>query len=100
MQKRGLKKVPGQSWIQLKNIVYTSVMGDDTHPNSSEIRSFLDELIERLKEIGYLPQAKLVMQDVEEEGEMLVGFHSEKLAIAYGVLNTGPGMPIRVTKNL
>ncbi|OWM85426.1 hypothetical protein CDL15_Pgr019050 [Punica granatum] len=72
MQKRGLKKVPGQSWIQLKNTVHTFIMGADTHPNSSEIRSFLDELIERSKEIGYLPHAKLVMQDVgQEEGEML-----------------------------
>lgn len=101
MQKRGLKKVPGQSWIQLKNIVHTFVMGDDSHPNSSEIHAFLDELIGRLKEIGYSPDAKLVTQDVEkEEGEKFIGFHSEKLAIAYGVMNTGPGMPLTVMKNL
>ncbi|KAK4804293.1 hypothetical protein SAY86_004110 [Trapa natans] len=101
MRKRGLRKLPGQSWIQLKNVVHTFIMGDDSHPKSSEIHAFLDDLIGLLKEIGYSPDAKLVMHDVEqEEGEKFVGFHSEKIAVAYGLMNTGSGMPVRVMKNL
>ncbi|RVW16049.1 Pentatricopeptide repeat-containing protein [Vitis vinifera] len=41
------------------------------------------------------------MQDVEQEQrQVLLGYHSEKLAIAYGIISTAPGTPIRVMKNL
>lgn len=84
-------KHPGQSWIQLKNEVHSFVMGDRSHPQETEIYSYLEKLIGRLKEIGYSTDVKMVMQDVEEEQrEMLVGFHSEKLAVAYGIIST-PG---------
>lgn len=101
MQQRGIKKPPGQSWIELKNQVHTFVMGDRTHPQIMEIYSYLNELIGRLKEIGYSADVKLVMQDVEEEqGEVLLSYHSEKLAIAYGIISTACGSPIRIMKNL
>ncbi|KAF8388577.1 hypothetical protein HHK36_027252 [Tetracentron sinense] len=101
MQKRGVRKHPGQSWIQLKNRVHTFVMGDRSHPEAAGIYSYLERLIGRLKEIGYSTDANLVMHDVEEEQrEVLLGFHSEKLAIAYGIMSTPYGSPIRVMKNL
>ncbi|XVF56449.1 hypothetical protein PTKIN_Ptkin06aG0121400 [Pterospermum kingtungense] len=101
MQSRGVKKHPGQSWIQIKNQVHTFVMGDRSHPQKDEIYSYLDKLIGRLREIGYSSDAKVVMQDVEEEqGEMLLGFHSEKLATAYGIISTASQTPIRIMKNL
>lgn len=101
MQQRRVNKVPGQSWIQLKNQVHTFVMGDRSHPQDTEIYTYLDELIGRLKEIGYTYDVTLVMQDVEEEQrEVLLGYHSEKLAVVYGIIHTTSEMPIRVMKNL
>ncbi|KAK1357205.1 TAP-C domain-containing protein [Heracleum sosnowskyi] len=101
MNDMGVKKHPGQSWIQLKNEVHSFVMGDRSHPEEVAIYSYLDELIRRLKEIGYSTQANIVMQDVEEEQkELLIGFHSEKLAIAYALMKTSSGSPIRIMKNL
>lgn len=101
MQQRRVNKVPGQSWIQLKNQVHTFVMGDRSHPQDTEIYTYLDELIGRLKEIGYTSDVTLVMQDVEEEQrEVLLGYHSEKLAVVYGIISTTSEMPIRVMKNL
>ena len=101
MQQRGVNKPPGQSWIELKSQVHTFFMGDRSHPQIMKIYSYLDELIGRLKEIGYSAEVKLIMQDVEEEqGEVLLGYHSEKLAIAYGIISTAPGTPIRIMKNL
>ncbi|XP_050384258.1 putative pentatricopeptide repeat-containing protein At3g23330 [Argentina anserina] len=101
MQKRGINKVPGQSWIQLKNEVHSFVMGDRSHPHSTKIYSYLDELIAKLKAIGYSMDTKLVMQDVEEEqGEAILGHHSEKLALAYGIISSASGIPIRIMKNL
>ncbi|XP_061357382.1 pentatricopeptide repeat-containing protein At5g04780, mitochondrial-like [Gastrolobium bilobum] len=101
MHQRGVKKQPGQSWIQLKDQIHTFVMGDRCHPQDKEIYSYLDTLIGRLKEIGYSLDAKLVMQDVEEEqGEVLISHHSEKLAVVFGIINTAHRTPIRIMKNL
>ncbi|KAG6661645.1 pentatricopeptide repeat-containing protein At4g21065-like isoform X1 [Carya illinoinensis] len=101
MRRRMVKKVPGQSWIQLKNQVHTFVMGDRSHPQETDIYSFLDELTGRLKEIGYSSNVNLVMQDVEEEQrEVLLGYHSEKLALVYGIISTTSEMPIQIMKNL
>lgn len=48
-----------------------------------------------------MAQTKYVLHNVEEEQkiQMLYG-HSERLAIAYGLLGTPNGTPVRVTKNL
>ncbi|XXG67498.1 hypothetical protein AAC387_Pa06g0832 [Persea americana] len=54
-----------------------------------------------MKEEGYIPKKRyaLLNGDDEEKEEALCG-HSEKLAIAFGILNSPPGRSIRVTKNL
>ncbi|XP_058737450.1 putative pentatricopeptide repeat-containing protein At3g23330 [Vicia villosa] len=101
MHQRGVKKQPGQSWIQLKDQIHTFVVGDRSHPQDKEIYSYLDSLIGRLKEIGYSFDAKLVMQDVEEEQrEVLISHHSEKLALVFGIINTSHRTPIRIMKNI
>ena len=48
-----------------------------------------------------MAQTKFVLHNVEENEKvkMLYG-HSERLAIAYGLLKTAEGTPIRITKNL
>ncbi|EEC68706.1 hypothetical protein OsI_37186 [Oryza sativa Indica Group] len=61
----------------------------------------LDELGLEMKTMGYEPTTEVVMFDVEdEEKEHTLVHHSEKLAIAFNLLVTGPGETIRVTKNL
>ncbi|CAI0465855.1 unnamed protein product [Linum tenue] len=55
----------------------------------------------RLREAGYSPDLTNVLLDVDEpEKEYLLSRHSEKLAIAFSLINTGQGMPVRVVKNL
>ncbi|XP_058092391.1 putative pentatricopeptide repeat-containing protein At1g68930 [Magnolia sinica] len=101
MQVRGVKKHPGQSWIQLKNQVHTFLVGDWSHPQAAELYSYLEKLIGRMKEVGYSTNTNLVLHDVEEEQrEVLISYHSEKLAVAYGIMSTPCGTPIRVMKNL
>nr|XP_021851875.1 pentatricopeptide repeat-containing protein At4g21065-like [Spinacia oleracea] len=101
MQKKGVRKHPGQSWIQLNNQVHSFVIGDRSHPQEADIYSYLDNLIGRLKEIGYSTTLEQVTQDVEEEQqEMFLRYHSEKLAVVYGIINTNSVTPIRVMKNL
>jgi hypothetical protein len=101
MKDKGLQKQPGRSWIEIKNMVYSFVVGDKSHPQMEDIHVTLEILNGEMKAAGYFPDTNFVLHDVEEEQkEHLLGHHSEKLAIAFGLINTSPGTIIRVTKNL
>ncbi|RZC67050.1 hypothetical protein C5167_010737 [Papaver somniferum] len=101
MRDRGIFKMPGCSWIQVKNKVYTFVAGDKENDKSDAIYSFLDELGEKMRLAGYMPNTDYVLQDVDqEEKEQVLCSHSEKLAVAFGILNLKGGSSIRVFKNL
>ncbi|KAL0416314.1 UNVERIFIED_CONTAM: Pentatricopeptide repeat-containing protein [Sesamum latifolium] len=55
----------------------------------------------RLKHAGYVPDLTNVLLDIDEqEKEFFLNRHSEKLAIAFGLVSSSQGMPIRVVKNL
>ena len=61
---------------------------------------FLEELRDEIKVAGYVPNTSLI-HDVEDDvQEQLLNSHSEKLAIAFGLLNTSPDTMIHVQKNL
>lgn len=101
MEERGVKKVPGFSWIEVQNKVHTFSAGDCVHPEKEKIYAFLEDLDMRMKKAGYVSATDMVLHDVEEEEkEHMLKYHSEKLAVAYGILNIPPGRPIRVIKNL
>ncbi|CAK7346517.1 unnamed protein product [Dovyalis caffra] len=102
MKGSGLKKNPGCSWIEVGNNIHTFLARDNSHPEFYKIYQKLAQMTEKLKkEGGYVPQTKFVFHNVgeEEKVQMLYG-HSERLAIAYGLLSTPGGTPIRITKNL
>ena len=75
---------------------------DKSHPQSDQIYEKLAQIIGLLKkEGGYTPQTKYVLHNVVEEEKMKILYsHSERLAIAYALLESPEGAPIRVTKNL
>ncbi|XP_057869035.2 pentatricopeptide repeat-containing protein At4g21065 isoform X1 [Cryptomeria japonica] len=101
MKDKGMKKVPGCSWIEVHRLVHAFCVGDRSHPQSEEIYAELEKLSWEMKAGGYLSDTKPVLSDVEEEEkEFLLCHHSEKLAIAFGLINTPPGTTIRVVKNL
>lgn len=101
MYERGVKKVPGFSWIEVQNKVHTFSVGDCVHPEREDIYAFLEDLDMRMKKAGYVSATDMVLHDVEEEEkEHMLKYHSEKLAVAYGILKIPSGRPIRVIKNL
>ncbi|XP_052202225.1 pentatricopeptide repeat-containing protein At5g04780, mitochondrial-like [Diospyros lotus] len=101
MKESKVKKEPGMSWIEVKDKVYTFIVGDRSHSRSEEIYAKLDELMELLNKAGYVPIVEIDLHDVERsEKELLLSYHSEKLAVAFGLIATPPGAPIRVKKNL
>ncbi|KAL4202386.1 hypothetical protein AMTRI_Chr02g263480 [Amborella trichopoda] len=101
MRERGVKKVPGCTSIELNGEVYEFVAGDYSHPLSNEIYIKLDEMTEKLRMAGYVPRTGQLLFDIDEdEKETAVYRHSEKLAIAFGLIGTEQGAPIRLSKNL
>ncbi|KAM3380639.1 putative pentatricopeptide repeat-containing protein [Capsicum galapagoense] len=101
MTDHGIKKTPGCSLIEMHGIVHEFVAGDKSHPQSKSIYSKLFELIEELKFAGYVPDTSEVSLDIgEEEKENSLHRHSEKLAIAFALINTQPGSTVRIVKNL
>ncbi|KAF3774383.1 Pentatricopeptide repeat-containing protein [Nymphaea thermarum] len=101
MKERGVKKEPGCSWIEIGNEIHNFLVGDGVHQQCEQVYEFLDELLEEMKKGGYVPDTSCVLHDIEDDQkELLLHRHSERLAIAFGILNTPPGAVIRVTKNL
>ncbi|KAG8645346.1 pentatricopeptide repeat-containing protein At4g33990 [Manihot esculenta] len=98
---RGLRKTPGWSSIEMNNKVDVFYTGVKTHPKYEEIFRELRDLNAKMKTLGYVPDFSFVLQDVEEdEKEYILMGHSERLAIAYGIISTPPKSPIRIFKNL
>ncbi|KAL2254188.1 UNVERIFIED_CONTAM: Pentatricopeptide repeat-containing protein [Sesamum indicum] len=101
MKERGVKTVTGRSIIDLKGIVHEFKAGDSSHPQMKDINFILEKIIQEIQLKGHQPDTSQVLFDInEEEKETSVKYHSEKLAIAFGILNTEPGATIRIVKNL
>ncbi|KAF7099907.1 hypothetical protein CFC21_101488 [Triticum aestivum] len=96
-----LVKTPGCTLIEIGDKPHVFMAGDRAHPQSDAIYSYLEKLTTKMIEAGYRPDTEAALYDVEEEEkEHMVKVHSEKLAIAFGLLNTEPGTEIRIIKNL
>ncbi|KAK9690507.1 hypothetical protein RND81_09G133100 [Saponaria officinalis] len=101
MKNHGLVKPPGFSLVEIKGKVHVFLVGDKEHPEHEKIYQFLEELYMKLQETGYVPDKASVLHDVDdEEKEMILRAHSEKLAVAFGIMNTVAGTTIHVIKNL
>ncbi|KAL4572451.1 hypothetical protein LXL04_019228 [Taraxacum kok-saghyz] len=101
MIEKGIRKIPGCCWIEVDGVVHEFLVGDKSHPNSDKIYGKLSELNRELKQMGYVESTEFVLFDVEEEEkEHFLGCHSEKLAIAFGLISTKPSEVIRVVKNV
>lgn len=103
----GAWKRPGLSrWTDSWGIVHTFAVSDPSqHPFSHSqlegVHAKLADLLIRMKKQGYVPQLDSVLRDIpEEQKELALCGHSERLAIAYALLNAHPQTTIRVVKNL
>ncbi|GAB4839919.1 Pentatricopeptide repeat-containing protein At1g59720, chloroplastic/mitochondrial [Ancistrocladus abbreviatus] len=102
MTDRGVTKEPGCSSIEVDGTNHEFFAGDTCHPQTNDIYRILDMINERLQSIGYIPdlsQAPLV-DEQDDLKQNALQLHSERLAIAFGLLHVKPGVPIRIFKNL
>ncbi|KAI3446468.1 hypothetical protein Pfo_003133 [Paulownia fortunei] len=101
MKERGIKAVPGCSSIEINGHVHDFVMGNWSHPEAKDIREVIWEVSERVQGVGHEPWIASVLRNVGDgEKQDALWEHSERLAIAYGLLKTKAPVIIRVVKNL
>lgn len=99
MRQRGVRKSPGCSWIEVKREVHSFIAGEaSSHPS---VASKVESVYAAMKESGHVPETRFVLKNVgEDERESSLCGHSEKLAMAFGLISTPPRTPLRIIKNL
>ncbi|XP_050371452.1 pentatricopeptide repeat-containing protein At3g24000, mitochondrial [Argentina anserina] len=101
MGSRNITKKPACSWVKLKSGVSKFGMGEKSHPQTEQIYAKLGELMKMIREAGYVPDTSYSLQDTDEEQkEQNLWNHSERIALAYGLISTPEGSPVKVFKNL
>uniref|UniRef100_A0A0D9XWJ2 DYW domain-containing protein n=1 Tax=Leersia perrieri TaxID=77586 RepID=A0A0D9XWJ2_9ORYZ len=101
MKSMGIDKNAGSSLVDIDGVLHEFLVGDKTHPASKEIYAMVEEIETRLNEFGHRSSTMSVLFDVEEEDKAVtLSYHSERLAIAFALIASTPGAPIRIIKNL
>ncbi|XP_043699091.1 pentatricopeptide repeat-containing protein At5g06540 [Telopea speciosissima] len=101
MKDRGVKKPPGYSLIEIGGTVHCFTIGDKSHIEIEKIEAMWEEIVRRIRLVGYAGNTIDVLFDIdEEEKESALYRHSEKLAIAFGMMKTDAQTTIRIVKNL
>ncbi|KAL8138061.1 hypothetical protein V2J09_004062 [Rumex salicifolius] len=101
MRDNGIKKEPAFSWVEIGNAVHVFVANDQTHPEKEQIYTMWGEISRKIKEMGYVPDTSHVLLNVDDkEREANLQHHSEKLALAFSLLNTTPRSTIIIKKNV
>ncbi|KAI3726882.1 hypothetical protein L1987_66688 [Smallanthus sonchifolius] len=90
MKEKGIQTTPSASTIELKGEIHEFKVDDTSHSRVNEVYEMLDEIEKQLKIGGY--HAEIT--------DNRLSYHSEKLAMAFGVLATPPGTKLRVAKDL
>ncbi|KAE8795681.1 putative pentatricopeptide repeat-containing protein [Hordeum vulgare] len=101
MRNIGVRKETGLSWVEMKGEVHAFSVGLEDHPDMRVIHAMLEWLNLKTHRAGYVPDTDVVLHDVDvEQKARMLWVHSERLALAYGLVMTPPGHPIRIMKNL
>ncbi|KAH7541792.1 hypothetical protein FEM48_Zijuj02G0005200 [Ziziphus jujuba var. spinosa] len=86
MKEKGIQKNPGCSWIEVDNRVHVFTVDDTNHPRIKDVYIMLEETIKKIEDTGqYLNPNKSLREQ---------GYHSEKLAVAFGLISLPAWMPI------
>ncbi|KAM0940372.1 putative tetratricopeptide-like helical domain superfamily, DYW domain-containing protein [Dioscorea sansibarensis] len=101
MRDNRVKKLPGFSWVDVNNKTHVFGAEDWSHPQMKDINEKLEELSVLIKEAGYVPFTGSLSCNVEERlKEVLLNYHSERIAVAFALISMPKAKPIIVKKNL
>ncbi|MCO5568401.1 hypothetical protein L7F22_022100 [Adiantum nelumboides] len=87
---------PGKSWVELFGVVHTFNEDEVDDDEYKELHTKLGDVYLKMDEKGY----KNATEDMFADASNLPCKHSERLAVACGLLNTSEGSQVRIVKNL
>ncbi|KAH7315558.1 hypothetical protein KP509_21G054700 [Ceratopteris richardii] len=97
-KRAGAKKKPASALIEVNKKIHEFVVGRN---DNKKIAMMLKTLQSRMDRGGKVPNIELVMGLLsDDDKEAALCDHAEKLALAFGLLNTPQGQTLRVTKNM
>ncbi|XP_050900342.1 pentatricopeptide repeat-containing protein DOT4, chloroplastic [Lathyrus oleraceus] len=100
MRKRRFEQNPGCSWIEFGGKFNIFVAWNTKHPQAKRIDALLRKLSLQMKNGEYSTKLRYALINEDDmEKEVIQCGHSEKSAMAFGILNLPPGRTVRVTKN-
>ena len=85
-------KKPARAYVEVNEKVHAFTVGDVSHPES-------DEIYKKLRSLN-MQMNKMSSESHHRNTSIDDCCHSERLAVAFGLLNLPQGANIRVTKNL
>ncbi|KAF6141278.1 hypothetical protein GIB67_024362 [Kingdonia uniflora] len=103
MKERNVVKFAAYSCIKIDQVVQKFVSDGQTHPQADKIYKELDRLIiEIKKKNGFIHDLQFALHDVRKEEKFeSICHHSEKLALAFGLIrNLRSRTPIRIINNI
>ncbi|KAJ0255116.1 Pentatricopeptide repeat-containing protein [Hirschfeldia incana] len=101
MKERRVKKEPGVSWIGIRDKTHVFLSEDNQHAEIVMIYAKVKEVLSKIRPLGYASDVAGAYHDVDEEQrENNLSYHSEKLAVAYGLMKTPEKSPLYVNKNV
>ncbi|BFG30896.1 hypothetical protein CerSpe_171700 [Prunus speciosa] len=99
MASKRLTQTPGISLVEVKRRVYKFV--SQSHHQCDGVYKMVHQMEWQLRFEGYSADTSQVLLDVdEEEKRERLKYHSQKLAIAFALIHTSQGSPIRIVRNL
>ncbi|CAL5372999.1 unnamed protein product [Camellia sinensis] len=99
LKRRGLRMLPVCTWIEIKKQSHVFLSGDKQHIQTREIYEKIDKLMLEISKHGYVPGEKFLLPDVDEREERMLLYHSEKLAVAFGLINTSSSTALQLVQS-
>ncbi|KAG5562772.1 hypothetical protein RHGRI_005486 [Rhododendron griersonianum] len=95
------KKLEAGNLLAARSRVHEYRAGDKSHPEADKIYAQLRGMKEQMKEAGYVPETRFVLHDIDQESkEEALLAHSERLAVAFGLMSSPARAQMRIIKNL
>ncbi|PKI38083.1 hypothetical protein CRG98_041552 [Punica granatum] len=99
LRKKGLTMRPACTWIDINRSSHVFLSGDKSHAQTEEIFQKVESLMAKISRHGYVPQERHLLPDVDEREVRFPFHHSEKLAIAFGLINTPEWTPLQLVQS-
>ncbi|KAL2476554.1 Pentatricopeptide repeat-containing protein [Abeliophyllum distichum] len=99
LKRKGLRMLSACTWIEIKKQPHVFFTGDKSHHLTKDIYDNLDNLMLEISRNGYVPEGKTLLPDVDERDERLQTYHSEKLAVSFGLISTSDSTPLQLVQS-